>query len=183
MRVSGRGCGSCVAEPLNVVICSWCRDFPPGVERFVKVQLLLSDVESDGGCMCLVPGTAMAEPPTADGQAAFFAGLGVGGKRQEEMAGMRRMTGVAGTAIVFDSRIYHCALPNNSSSPRDSIFFSFSSFWQKQTTMLSDTVRELDQRGEIVSPLERQILGLELHGSIHWEPATPFVSAACECRM
>ena len=148
----------------------WHRDFPPGVERFIKVQLLLSDCESDGGCMCLVPGTATAEHPTADAQGEFFAGLGVDGERQEEMAGMRRMTGAAGTAIVFDTRVYHTALPNNTAArPRDSIFFSFSSFWQKQTTMLSETVRALDRRGEITSPLERQVLGLELPGSIHWE--------------
>ena len=123
--------------------------------------------------MCLVPGTATAEHPAADAQGEFFAGLGVDGERQEEMAGMRRMMGAAGTAIVFDTRIYHTALPNTSARPRDSLFFSFSSFWHKQTTMLSDTLRALDRRGEITSPLERQVLGLELPGSIHWEPAAP----------
>ena len=32
-------------------------------------------------------------------------------------------------------------------------------------------VRGMDERGELTTALERQLLGLELPGSIHWEPA------------
>jgi hypothetical protein len=39
--------------------------------------------------------------------------------------------------------------------------------------LLGRAVRGMDERGELTTALERQLLGLELPGSIHWEPAAP----------
>lgn len=61
---------------------------------------------------------------------------------------------------------------------RSSIFFSFVPFWFKGVTKLEEAVRAMDARGELTVALERQVLGLELPGSIHWEPKPPSAASA-----
>ena len=86
----------------------------------------------------------------------------------------------AGTAVVFDTRIRHTGMANTSEVRRDSIFFSYVPFWCKRVTALESAVRCMDESGMLLEPLERQVLGLELPGSIHWEPRQDLVDTAAK---
>jgi hypothetical protein len=136
-------------------------DMPPGLERYIKVQVFLSDVPTpDHGAFCVAPGTHLHEAAIG----------GMSAPSGEIPDNAQALTVAAGTAVIFDTRIRHAAMANSSDSSRWSLFLQYTPFWLKQTAAFEARVRGMDERGELPLPLERQILGLELAGSIHWEP-------------
>lgn len=85
------------------------------VPFMVKVFYFLSDVEYDGGCLALLPGSHLMPDeklPKAD--------------KQEEMPGHVRMNVKAGTAVMFNGYVYHSALNNYTNHTRRSLIYNYS---------------------------------------------------------
>eukprot|EP01050_Picozoa_sp_SAG11_P004980 SAG11_NODE_334_length_10569_cov_9.662082_1_plen_386_part_10 len=142
----------------------WHHDAPtPGCWRWIKVQVLLSDVSHDGGCFCVVPRShKLSDGAVAGGgkEVTQARWREYKGTRQEEMPHMLRFDRRAGTAVVFDTHTWHTALANTAAVARDSIFLEYTPFWHRQTTPVAGWARRLDAAGRAGSPLRRQLLGL-----------------------
>ena len=67
----------------------------------------------------------------------------------------------AGSAIIFDERILHSALPNVNGADRCTITTRYAPFWVKQTGMVQNCAATLDARGQLNTPMLRQLLGVE----------------------
>ena len=68
----------------------------------------------------------------------------------------------AGTALLFDTRTWHCGMPNTSQDERRGIIINYGSFHFKQTGVVQESARVLNQRGCLLlkDPEVRQLLGL-----------------------
>ena len=124
----------------------WHHDHPtPGCHRWVKVQVLLSDVSENGGALAVVPGSHLAGQPRKGkaGTAPAFADYKSsrtpdGWRAEDEMAGMVKMAHRAGTMVVFDTHTWHTATANTSGVDRNSFFISYTPFWCRQTSRRRD---------------------------------------------
>lgn len=67
----------------------------------------------------------------------------------------------AGSAIIFDERTLHTALPNVSGIDRCTLTTRYAPFWVKQTGMVQSCAATLDTRGCLDTPVLRQLLGVE----------------------
>ena len=67
----------------------------------------------------------------------------------------------AGSAVIFDERTLHCAMPNVSGIARCTLTTRYAPFWVKQTGMVQNCAETLDSRGRLATPMLRQLLGVE----------------------
>jgi ectoine hydroxylase-related dioxygenase (phytanoyl-CoA dioxygenase family) len=97
-----------------------CIDHPFST-LMVKVFWLLSDVVPDGGATAFLPGSHRYpmnfQLPRVDDP--------------EAMPGHVRMAHPAGTAYLFNGRVYHAALSNHSDQDRKVVIINYGHFWMK----------------------------------------------------
>jgi ectoine hydroxylase-related dioxygenase (phytanoyl-CoA dioxygenase family) len=113
----------------------------------VKVFWLLSDVDPDGGATAVLPGSHRFPPGTPLPKPAD----------PREMPGHVRMAYPAGTAWLFNGRVYHSALPNESDRARRVLIYNYGHFWMKQWQGYEPSER---LGREAATPVRRQLLGI-----------------------
>eukprot|EP01052_Picozoa_sp_SAG31_P031635 SAG31_NODE_3372_length_4351_cov_4.835842_2_plen_101_part_00 len=65
--------------------------------------------------------------------------------------------------LLFDTRIWHTALPNTSGATRDNVILNYCPFWHKTFGDLQAGASRLAAAGKLDGqPFRRQLLGLEL---------------------
>ncbi|WP_158409229.1 phytanoyl-CoA dioxygenase family protein [Fimbriimonas ginsengisoli] len=116
----------------------------------VKVFFLLSDVDENSGGTAMVPGSHRFPldfrfPSVSD---------------PREMPGMVQMTGRAGTAYLFNGRVYHCAVNNDSDRPRRVLIYNYGHFWMKMWPGYEPSPRLLDAARSSGDPVRMQLLGI-----------------------
>ena len=89
------------------------------------------------------------------------------------MAARRRPRGATSTGTVTTLHLGRgCGRRPHHTGDRPSIMLrcDWGSFWRKATRAMANTAARLNTSGELRIPLLRQLAGVELEGSIHWEP-------------
>jgi phytanoyl-CoA hydroxylase len=124
--------------------------YHPRSTMMVKVFYLLSDVNEDSGGTALIPGSHrlpmdFSFPPTTD---------------PLEMPGAVQMTGKAGTAYLFNGRIYHCAVNNNSDHPRRVLIYNYGHSWMKVWPGYEPSGKLCEAARASGDPVQMQLLGL-----------------------
>ncbi len=129
-----------------------------------KVILYLTDVGIDDGCTAAVPGSHLWEHKP---DSSLYKGMG-GGKEQQnkvwhqrEMPDMVAVEATAGSAFLFDTRLWHTALPNTGDHERWCVINLYCPFYQKQPGPTMESAMALDAAGKLSTPERRQIFGLE----------------------
>jgi len=112
----------------------------------VKVFYLLTDVGADSGGTAMIPGShrAPAETPLPTGDPG-------------RTPGAAQMTGKAGDAYLFNGRVTHAAVNNDSDRPRRVLIYNYGHFWMKQWSGYepSDALK-----AKADTPVARQLLGI-----------------------
>jgi ectoine hydroxylase-related dioxygenase (phytanoyl-CoA dioxygenase family) len=116
----------------------------------VKVFFLLTDVNADSGGTAMIPGSHRFEDgypfPRVDDP--------------KLMPGSIQMTGKAGTAYLFNGRVYHCAVNNDSEHPRKVLIYNYGHFWMKMWPGYEPSPRLLEQARASGNPVQMQLLGI-----------------------
>lgn len=142
-----------ISPPHTRTHANWHHDVAmPGVDHprsvlMVKVFWLLTDVAPDGGATAVLPGSHRFPP-------------GFEIPRPENPADMPnhvRMAHPAGTAWLFNGRIYHAALDNDSDQPRRVLIYNYGHFWMKVWDGYAPSERLLR---EAKTPWRKQLLGI-----------------------
>jgi ectoine hydroxylase len=106
----------------------------------LKAGYFLTDIETAGhGALHVVPGSHHSKAPPAD-----------------LTHGCVPLTVQAGSVVLFDRRLVHARGENRSTATRRVLFYSFAHRW----VVLRDRVTLPEGTGLMLSPLERQLLGL-----------------------
>ena len=94
---------------------------------------------------------------------------GAGANRQFSMEGMLACDRRGGSAVIFDERALHSAMPNVGGKDRRSITTRWAPYWVKQTGTVQMFARSLEKQGRLTTPLLRQVFGIEpLHAEGKW---------------
>lgn len=127
----------------------------PGIEHansllMVKVFYLLSDVDESSGGTAMIPGSHKfpndhVYPNVEDPKA---------------MPGAIQMTGRAGDAYLFNGRIYHCAVNNDSDNPRRVLIYNYGHFWMKMWSGYEPSPALIDEARASGDPVQMQLLGI-----------------------
>ena len=107
---------------------TWHRDWSPWTHRDwiikSKVFYFLDDQDEEMGCFSIVPGThKLPEGPDREKYS---------GENLEKMPGMMKVTGKAGSAILWNVLMYHTGTANTSDQDRRIIITSYVPFWMKR---------------------------------------------------
>jgi len=106
---------------------AWHRDWPawthPSWIIKSKIFYFLDDQDEDMGCFSIVPGTHK-NPEGPDKEA-------YSGENLEKMPGMMKVTGKAGSAILWNVLMYHTGTANTSDRDRRIIIAGYMPFWVK----------------------------------------------------
>lgn len=124
--------------------------YHPRSTMMVKVFFLLTDVNEDSGGTAMIPGShrfpeGFEFPRPEDPKA---------------MPGAIQMTGKAGDAYLFNGRVYHCAVNNDSSSPRKVLIYNYGHFWMKMWSGYEPSARLLADAEASGDPIQKQLLGI-----------------------
>jgi phytanoyl-CoA hydroxylase len=142
-----------VSPPHTGTHAHWHHDVgQPGVYHprsvlMVKVFYLLTDVAPDGGGTAILPGSHRFpmdfKLPKVENPA--------------EMPGHAKMAFPAGTAWLFNGRMFHAALNNDSDQPRRMLIYNYGHFWMKiwQGYEPSEALK-----AKATTPVMKQLLGI-----------------------
>lgn len=124
--------------------------YHPRSTMMVKVFFLLTDVNEDSGGTAMIPGSHrfpkdFVFPHVTD---------------PKEMPGSIQMTGKAGTAYLFNGRVYHCAVNNDSASPRKVLIYNYGHFWMKMWSGYEPSPRLREEAMASGDPVRKQLLGI-----------------------
>ena len=112
----------------------------------IKAFYLLSDVEANSGGTAMIPGSHRFPDhvplPTGDPGAS---------------PGAVQMMGKAGDAYLFNGRVYHAAVNNDSDRPRRVLIYNYGHFWMKQWSGYEPSPG-LKEKAR--TPLMKQLLGI-----------------------
>jgi hypothetical protein len=116
----------------------------------VKVFFLLTDVNADSGGTAMVPGShrfpmGFEFPKVA---------------RPKDMPGAVQMSGKAGTAYLFNGRVYHAAVNNDSDTPRRVLIYNYGHHWMKIWPGYEPSQKLLDWAEQSGDPARMQVLGM-----------------------
>ena len=116
-----------ITRPNSASHAHWHHDvglngvYHPRSTMMVKVFFLLSDVPEGGGGTAVVPGSHRFpdsfELPKTD--------------NPDDMPGHVGLAFPAGTAYLFNGRIFHAALNNRTDKPRRALIYNYGHFWMK----------------------------------------------------
>lgn len=115
--------------------------FPGDKTNMMQFVFLLEKSDEENGCTVVVPGSHKSGKYT-----------------DRKLTNVTPITGEAGDLIIWDSRLWHGALKNNTCRTRWALVATFSTWWIKQTMNIAETVSS-----EILlscSEKEKQLLGL-----------------------
>lgn len=141
----------------------WHRDWPPyrhpQYALKAKAFYFLDDQTEDMGCFALVPGSnRWDEDPPKDRYI---------NETLEQMPGMKKMTGPAGSVLIWDVTCWHTGTANTSTRDRRLVIYGYMPFWVKKWESQSppeNIVRWAD------SPRRRQLLGIHaVQGRASWD--------------
>ena len=148
--------------------------------RQVKVFVAIFDIPPSGGATAVVPGSHRLTGQPRDVLArGFGGGATVGELSHYDMPNLIECAVKAGTAVAFDSSIWHTSLPNVSGQDRRTTFTAYRSSsasgksggWPAGTKgqrgpggLTLETLRRLDSEGKLSKP-RRVLLGLPSEGS------------------
>jgi phytanoyl-CoA hydroxylase len=124
-----------------------CGVYHPRSVLMVKVFYLLTDVSPDGGGTAILPGSHRFPMdfrlPRVEDPA--------------EMPGHVKMAFPAGTAWLFNGRMFHAALNNDSDQPRRMLIYNYGHFWMKiwQGYEPSEALK-----AKATTPVMKQLLGI-----------------------
>ena len=149
----------------------WHRDHSSDEEwRFLgrplntKVLVYLTDVGPDDGCTACVPGSHLFENRP---EYTIYKGMG-GGEHQKtkvrdqhDMPGMIAAEVKAGSAFLFNTRLWHTTLPNTGDRDRWAVLTLYCPFYQKQPGVTVEAAVALEAAGQLDTPMRRQLFGLE----------------------
>jgi phytanoyl-CoA hydroxylase len=121
--------------------------YHPRSVLMVKLFYLLTDVAPDGGATAILPGSHRFPMdfrlPKVDNPG--------------DMPGHARMAFPAGTAWLFNGRMYHAALDNDSDQPRRMLIYNYGHFWMKVWSGYAPSPGALQKAQTAVL---RQLLGI-----------------------
>ena len=129
-----------------------------------KVIVYLTDVGPNDGCTACVPGSHLSEHKPDH---ALYKGMGGGDdqatkvKDQCDMPGMVAVTAKAGSAFLFNTRLWHTTLPNTGTADRWCVLTLYSPFYQKQPGVTVEAAIALEAAGRLNTPQRRQLFGVE----------------------
>ena len=142
---------------------AWHRDWPPyrhpKYALKAKVFYFLDDQSEDMGCFSLVPGTHKwdDDPPREQ----------YSGSNLEDMPNMKKLTGRAGSAIVWDVTCWHTGTANTSHRDRRLIIYGYQPFWVKKWGSNRPPQNIIDWAN---TPARRQMMGIHaVHGRASWD--------------
>jgi ectoine hydroxylase-related dioxygenase (phytanoyl-CoA dioxygenase family) len=124
--------------------------YHPRSVMMVKVFFLLTDVNTSSGGTAMIPGSHRFEhdfqfPEVSD---------------PKQMPGSIQMTGKAGTAYLFNGRVYHCAVNNESDHPRKVLIYNYGHHWMKMWPGYEPSSALLEWAESTGDPVRKQVLGL-----------------------
>jgi ectoine hydroxylase-related dioxygenase (phytanoyl-CoA dioxygenase family) len=141
----------------------WHRDWPPyrhpKYALKVKAFYFLDDQTENMGCFTIVPGSHKwdEDPP----RERYI------GEHLEEMPGMKKMIGPAGSVLVWDVTLWHTGTANTSDRDRRLLIYGYMPFWVKKwesRTPPDSIIRWAD------TPQRRQLIGIHaVHGRASWD--------------
>lgn len=124
--------------------------YHPRSLMMLKVFFLLTDVNEDSGGTAMVPGSHRFpedfEFPKVDDP--------------KSMPGSIQMRGKAGDAYLFNGRVFHCAVNNDSDHPRKVLIFNYGHFWMKMWQGYEPSPRLLQWAISSGDPVKKQLLGI-----------------------
>lgn len=124
--------------------------YHPDSLLMVKVFFLLSDVNENSGGTAMVPGSHKFpldhKFPVVE--------------RPQDMPDSIQMTGKAGTAYLFNGRVYHCAVNNDSDFPRKVLIYNYGHFWMKMWSGYEPSARLVEQAMQSGDAVRMQLLGI-----------------------
>jgi ectoine hydroxylase-related dioxygenase (phytanoyl-CoA dioxygenase family) len=141
----------------------WHRDWPawrhPKYMLKAKVFYFLDDQELDMGCFSLVPGSHLwDEDPPRDQYT---------GPTLEQMPGMKKMIGRAGSALIWNVVCWHTGLANTSPRDRRLLIYGYMPFWVKKWESQTPPQRIVDWAD---TPRRRQLMGIHaVQGRASWD--------------
>jgi ectoine hydroxylase-related dioxygenase (phytanoyl-CoA dioxygenase family) len=141
----------------------WHRDWPawrhPKYMLKAKVFYFLDDQELDMGCFSLVPGSHLwDEDPPRDQYT---------GSTLEQMPGMKKMVGRAGSALIWNVVCWHTGLANTSQRDRRLLIYGYMPFWVKKWESQTPPQRIVDWAD---TPRRRQLMGIHaVQGRASWD--------------
>ncbi|MCL4858199.1 MAG: phytanoyl-CoA dioxygenase family protein [Caldilineaceae bacterium] len=141
----------------------WHRDWPPyrhpKYALKVKAFYFLDDQTEAMGCFTVVPGSHQwDEDPPKDRYT---------GATLEQMPGMKKMVGPAGSVLVWDVTLWHTGTANTSTCDRRLLIYGYMPFWVKkwESQTPPDTIVNWAN-----TPLRRQLMGIHaVHGRASWD--------------
>ena len=154
--------GNPLADPTGGTSSGWHRDKPnyhnaaSQQSLWLKVFYYFYDVADNQGPTAIVPRTHTSHMHPRDLTPAPL---------RTKMPGHIKIACKAGTALLFDTRTWHCAMPNTSNQPRCCMILNYCHFWHKQFGEVSNGAQRLLAAGRLESPLRKQLLGLEVMAS------------------
>jgi Phytanoyl-CoA dioxygenase (PhyH) len=124
--------------------------YHPKSTMMVKVFFLLSDVDEASGGTAMIPGSHKFDMDWKFPQV----------EDPKLMPGAVQMTGKAGTAYLFNGRVFHCAVKNESDRPRRVLIYNYGHFWMKMWQGYEPSSALLDWAKSEGGPVQRQLLGI-----------------------
>ena len=155
---------SCHRHPASTEAhTGWHRDWPPWSHpQYIlkaKVFYFLDDQEEDMGCFSLVPGThKLPDDPPRDEYI---------GPTLEDMPGLVKMVGPAGSVVIWNVLCWHTALANTSQKDRRFAMYGYMPFWIRRWNSRRPPQNIIDWAD---TPQKRQIAGIHcVHGRRSWD--------------
>jgi ectoine hydroxylase-related dioxygenase (phytanoyl-CoA dioxygenase family) len=153
----------------------WHRDWPawrhPQYILKAKVFYFLDDQDPDMGCFSLVPGSHLwDEDPPRDRYT---------GDTLEQMPGMKKMVGKAGSALIWNVVCWHTGLANTSQRHRRLVIYGYMPFWVKKWESRTPPQQIVDWAD---TPRRRQLMGIHaVQGRASWDRQdVPYLPAHAE---
>ena len=129
-----------------------------------KVIVYLTDVGPDDGCTACVPGSHLWEHRPDH---AAYKGMGGGENQASKVRDQRDMPDMvaaevkAGSAFLFNTRLWHTTLPNRGDRDRWCVLTLYAPFYQKQPGATVEAAVALEAAGRLNTPERRQLFGLD----------------------
>ena len=151
----------------------WHRDWPawthPKYILKAKVFYFLDDQAEDMGCFSLIPGThKLPDDPAKERYQ---------GETLEEMPGLTKMVGAAGSAVIWNVLLWHTGLANTSHKDRRLVIYGYMPFWVKKWESRTPPPNVINWAN---TPQKRQLMGIQAyHGRKVWDRKdVPYLSEA-----
>ena len=119
----------------------------------------LDDQEEDMGCFSLVPGTH--KRPDYPPKERYM------GPALEDMPGLTKMVGPAGSAVLWNVLCWHTGLANTSQKDRRIVIYGYTPFWVKHWGSRRPPQNIIDWAD---TPEKREVMGIHaVHGRRSWD--------------